>query len=185
MPVHTRIVAIDPGINSMGIACIEIASDYKSAAVVDAYTAKINRLLKRHRIDECLQFGEHHAKLMLVKDTVLKYCMNWRPLTVCVEHPYLHHSPTTFSTLTECILMVRHGVMAYDQCCSFSTFRPSVVKNAVGVDGGSSDKEDMRKAVLKKGNLFLDVNLDYLDDHAIDAIAVGCSYIFPIIEGVK
>ena len=174
-----RIVSIDPGTRTVGFACLEFCESMEKAIVRDAYTLNLERLARRASPDIIEQYGERIAHLLLVKDAAFEYCHAWTPLVVCCEDPYLHRFPQTFAALTECVLAIQNGVLQYDNTVLFRRVKPTVAKNAVGVRGGSSDKEEVREGIRRQKQLILEIDLDTLDEHSTDAIAIGCSYVLP------
>ena len=79
-----------------------------------------------------------------------------------------------FAALTECMHSMRNAMYSQNPNRVFHTIDPSTIKKSVGVSGKSGDKELMRKAV--QGIAGSMVNVDWLDEHAIDSIAVGYSW---------
>jgi Holliday junction resolvasome RuvABC endonuclease subunit len=177
-----RIVSIDPGTRFIGFACLEICESMSEARVLDAYTLRLEKLAKRVSPDVVEHYGERVAHLLHVKEAVTKYCYAWSPLVVCSEDPYMHLFPQTFSALTECVLAIQNGAMQYDNTITFRRIKPSVAKNAVGVHGMSGDKEAVREGIRHRAQLNIDdVDLDSLDEHSCDAIAIGCGYVMPCL----
>lgn len=176
-PRPNRIVSIDPGTNTLGIACLEINESFSRIRVVDAVTLDAARLARRKYAFQLETFGEKYAKLVAIKDALLRYYVAWHPLAVCSESPYMHLYPATFAALTECVSIIQRSAVDYDPCCVVRMIAPSEAKKAVGVSGGSSDKEAVRKGILQHGCIDLDVDMSLLDEHAVDAIAIGVAYL--------
>lgn len=176
-PRPNRIVSIDPGTNTLGVACLEIDDSFSRIRVVDAMTIEAGKLARRKYTFQVELFGEKYAKLAAIKDALLRYYVAWHPLAVCSESPYMHLYPATFAALTECVSVVQRSAVDYDPCCVVRMIAPSEAKKAVGVSGASGDKEAVRQGILQHGCIDFDVDISLLDEHAIDAIAIGVAYL--------
>ena len=83
-----------------------------------------------------------------------------------------------YAALVECLDAVRRAVIKYDETLSLTVIDPARVKKAIGVSGKSGDKTLVRAALstMEAFTLMTDISLDKLDEHAIDAIAVGLAF---------
>lgn len=70
--------------------------------------------------------------------------------------------------------MLRQSVMQYDQWLPYYMVDPPTVKKAVGAKG-NADKEEVKRQLLLIPEIVEKslVDLSTLDEHSIDAIAVG------------
>jgi hypothetical protein len=85
--------------------------------------------------------------------------------------------PQAFAALTECLTAIRRAVLRYDDFKPLLLVDPPTAKLAVGVKGKGSVKDDVKQGVLSLRNLLNPDNIDIqnLDEHSIDAIAVAMS----------
>lgn len=182
-----RILSIDPGSTKLGIAIIDVHPTEFTSTVIHATTVDAPTLLRYY--EQCAAtHGERVARILAMENAVFKMLRAWEPEMVVSESPFMGRFPQAFAALTECLSSIRRAMQEYRPGRALHEIDPSSVKNAVGVSGKSSDKELMREALPKLADLsFTDeVSLDELDEHAIDAIAVGYArvkQVFPKEEG--
>lgn len=96
----------------------------------------------------------------------------YKPDWVICEDNYLQHSPGTFKQLITFVCMVT------EQCklngTHVSYVLPNLAKAIVGANFKGSEKADVREGLLKYSWLTPgDVAIDLLDEHSVDAGAVG------------
>lgn len=170
-----RIVATDPGTSTLGVAVLSITD---SGLMVEHATTLVLGKLARNYPLIVEKHSERIAKLYATTDAVLKLLLAWQPTYVASEGPYMGSFPTAYAALVESVDAIRRAVIRYDPYLDFSVTDPASVKKAIGVSGKSGDKELVRAAVSKHATLTLhpEVNLSELDEHAIDAIAVGLHF---------
>lgn len=163
-----RFLSLDPGSVTTGMA-ISVATKEKMI-VQDAYTLHLDRLaaLEPVRLDL-----DRTQRLAVLTKAVERYATAWQPSAVFCESPFLQGKVNTFATLTEALVYIQHGVWAYNPRITIGKMDPATVKKSVGVSGKSKDKEDMRRALYKVADLETLIPYDTLDEHSIDAIAVG------------
>jgi Holliday junction resolvasome RuvABC endonuclease subunit len=96
----------------------------------------------------------------------------YQPDWVMCEDNYLQHSPLTFKQLIMFVGMVTEQCRERNVYVSYVL--PNLAKAIVGANFKGSEKEDVRKGVLDYKRLKPnDVAIESLDEHAIDATAVG------------
>ena len=168
-----RILAIDPGTTNTGIAIIDIDANLQLhlifAETIDAI------LLSQQYKDIAYLYGIRQAKIHAIATQIKYICTLYTPDVVISEAPFYSPTrPNAFAALVETITTIRCYVRQVFPYIDFSTIDPSTVKKNMGVSGISGDKSLMLKAVkLQRLSYENSVNLDSLDEHAIDAISVG------------
>lgn len=166
-------ISIDPGTN-LGLSVNEIDADTGEFRVIYTKTTD-TELYAHHYFKETLipNFGMRYAKSEAVYQIVKHLMETWDvPLVVC-ESPYMGKFPQAFMSLVECIQSIRRAVADHSVGVKFRMIDPSSIKKANGVKGNKGDKELMRKA----GRRYLsDEIIDKLDEHAIDASAIGYAW---------
>lgn len=176
LPVDTgnfKLVSIDPGSNNLGIAILE------HPVTDDTIFVKSTRSVKlKDNYSTYASIAEVHgsrvARLMHMQDVVSEILNEIRPHAVIVESNYLGKSPQSFATLVECVLIVRAALFKYDPFIPLHTVDPTTVKYSAGMPKvKGTDKEDVRRAVKKLSCLSWEVNIDDLDEHEVDAVAIG------------
>jgi Holliday junction resolvasome RuvABC endonuclease subunit len=177
LPEHEnqyRIIGIDPGTNTLGVAILDVCLLEGKVTLMDAFTLVSNVSVQRHQ-NVLLAHGERYAKLYAHSEALRKLFGEWQPNCVICESPFLGRFPQAFEALVECKLMIRRALQLYDKSMSLETVDPPTAKKAVDAPGKGGDKNAVRDAVLKLKDLITADKVDILklDEHAIDAIAVG------------
>lgn len=175
-PTQYRIVGIDPGTNTLGVAAVDVDLVTKEIVLLDARTFDANSLL--YAYGNTVQWhGERVARLLAHEDTLYGYFRYLGPHSIISESPYMGRFPQAFAALTECLTAIRRAVMRYDTFKPLLLVDPPTAKLAVGVKGKGSTKDDVKNGVLSLRDLLNPDNIDIrnLDEHSIDAIAVAIS----------
>lgn len=172
-----RVMGIDPGSRTLGISILDCFLYEQQLVLTDAWTLNTEQALRRNRF-RAARLGDHHCRMDAIHDEVLMAMQNFYPDVVIMETPYLGRLAQPFFVLTQAMTAIEHAVSDYSSAMHLEKIDPSTVKKAIGVPGGSSDKELVRQAVYGLTNLenLSDRTLESLSEHAIDAIAVAHFY---------
>ena len=122
---------------------------------------------------------EQLVKRYVVKKLFSKILADVKPAVVVSESPFFNQkTASSFSILTEVISSLFDEAVLYDPSVSISTVSPLEVKKLLGV-AGLKGKEVVLEAVSKVSELtsVLINDLNALDQHSIDGIAVGWRWI--------
>jgi len=176
MPMNSepfKILALDPGSSHCGVSIILDNLDGSKLVIADSFTVHLKDSNPHYA-----EFGDLHGnrvvRLMQLGDAVLDLLRTHRPHAVIVEANYLGRFATAFAALVECVAMVRSAAYTYDPFMPLYSVDPSSAKINIGIARvKGTDKEDVRIAIRKSTNLEWIVNLDELDEHAVDACAIG------------
>ena len=176
-PRITRVMSIDPGSTSLGLAVLDIDLSTYAITVVHVYTFNIDLVVKHGYGNYEFLYGIHAARLRAITDIITNMAMQWQVDDVTSEAPYMGRFPRAFEVLTQCMCAIRFGLHSYYGDRPLVTFDPATVKSCVGVKGTSSDKLAVANALLYLPRLNLNnFNITLLDEHSTDAIAVGYTY---------
>lgn len=169
-----RIVSIDPGTDTLGTAVLDIDLDQRQVAVAEVYTFHGSRLQRLFPLVVSVH-GERMARLMAHEENLLSFFNYARPHGIVSESPYMGRFPSAFAALTECVSAIRRAVHRYDPLMPLHVVDPSTVKKNVGVKGTSGDKSAMARAIANLPDLKNPSQIPFaeLDEHSVDAIAVG------------
>lgn len=169
-----RILSIDPGSNSMGIAVIDVSPVDFKPTVVHAATVNVHALLSHYETTAQMH-GDRIARLIAVEKTMYKLLSVWEPEMVVSESPYMGRFPQAYAVLVDCLSAIRRALNDYDPTQMLHTIDPASIKKAVGVSGKSGDKEAMKRAVRALSDLSVDtcLHMSEIDEHSNDAIAAG------------
>jgi len=174
-------MGIDPGTSTLGVSILSWDLESPKYRVEDGFTLKATNNTNGYGAIEELHGGrtarlqQHHDELLY-----LLHCI--RPQAVIAESPYQGRFVQTFAALTECLAVVRQALMAYDAYLPLYQVEPNVAKMAAGVDLSAMRKMKDKKSIVRdalalRRDLEWGVGLDTLDEHAVDATAVGLHYL--------
>lgn len=168
-----RIVSLDPSSTNLGICCVETNLSHSYIKVLDARTF-YGKDAVRGLGD---QKGHHELRYLRnkgVSENFAPYLERFQPYAVCAEDPHLRFL-TAYRALVEQLTLLKETLWDFDASMAFHFYRSSPVKRFIGVSGGSQNKLDIPHALAKMSEVtFADgIELDQLDEHQCDAIAVA------------
>ena len=179
-PEPFRIVSIDPGSDTLGLAHFDYDFNTRLLSLVEVETLQGHRNAK---IDP--EFAETHgnriARLRSHRRVLERYFTRVKPHKVISEAPFMGQHAAAYAALVECIAYIRFALEYYDDTVPLVLIDPPTVKNGVGAPG-NADKDRMRQAVLEASKHPPFINLTVLDEHSIDAIAVGLTGMLPLLK---
>lgn len=172
-PIY-RILSIDPGSYNLGFALIDLDVAYRTATVVSAGTFYSKGAVDSYAFLSEIQ-GERFTRFHYLQQAVSNLLEQSQPQWVISEAPYLGKFLQAYETLVECLSMLRQEVYQYNPALPLETVDPPSVKKAVGASGRGKDKDMVRVALSQISKLhWRETTLATLDEHAVDAVAVGC-----------
>lgn len=189
-----RIVSIDPGSSTMGISLLEVRFDGSNKVVVrESYTIHLRDTHPTYAAMRDLH-GSRVARLLQVGDTLADLFRQYRPHVVIAEDNYMGRFAAAFEALVECVMVIRNTLYQYDRFIPLYMVEPSAAKRVAGVEkqgGGkgkkrkrkydktnqAEKKELVREALRKRTDIEWHVELDTLDEHSVDSVAIGYYYV--------
>lgn len=171
-------IAIDPGLNNTGIAIFYVKVNPFEILSITASTLRADRLLDDTGLDD-EDFTERLHKRYKMGNALKRILEETNPCVVVSESPFFdRRKPGSFAVLTEVLTTLFDTVVNYNPLIRFSTVEPLLVKKVLGV-AGQKGKEVVREAMSKETLLIqaLSSPLEHLDEHAVDAIGVGYTYL--------
>lgn len=176
-----RVVGFDPGSSNLGFSLVENTLDGKPSTVKDSFTVKLkDTKLGYSSIGE--QHGSRIVRLMIMQDEVLNLLRTHKPHAVVIESNYLGKFATSFAALVECVFVIRQAVYDYDPFMQLYLVDPTTVKINTGMKKvKGTDKEDVRRHLRACENLEWDIDIDSLDEHAVDASAIAYYYVTQLL----
>lgn len=187
---NIRFVSIDPGVN-LGISCLEVEVATKRTIVLDSHTLRLNDVANAHYAELVEAQGLPLARIIIIEDALKKYLAHWTPNYVIHETAFSAHgrrfggSIESFASLRENILGIKLAACRYDNTLPIIPINPSTVKYVVAGEK-SDDKEMIKKALIDKVDLDLsNVSLEFADQHELDSIAIGYTFVHKHIFGVS
>lgn len=189
-----RIVAIDPGTNTLGFSVIEVDLDNLEIYIIDAKTFTAAKVVRRLR-DTSSVYSKRRQFLNWHEDNLVHELSEYKPHAVIVEAPFIGKFATAFEALLECREMIKEAVLEYDTAIETRFIDPMSVKEVVGATELTKKrrkelskklkrsklrkavkeglKDDMQQALCQLKDVNWLIDSDTLDEHAIDATAVG------------
>ncbi len=180
------VIGIDPGINHMGLSVSLI--DYESKKILETKTTTIHVKEKNLNKDAIELFGLRQAKIDYLNSIFEKYLEQYNPITVVVESPFYNmRRPAAFLPLVELLYQLRMTLRLISPNSNFKTYEPSTIKKSVGA-GAICKKDEVKVHVLKHKDIFNyiseEVEMEDLDEHSIDSLAVIYTHLKLTIEKI-
>lgn len=172
------LLAIDPGLNNTGIAIFTVQLDPFKILSITATTLKAERLIDDSGLDD-EDFIERLHKRYCMGNALRNILESTNPCIVASESPFFdRRKPGSFAVLTEVLTTLFDTVVQYNPLIRFSMIPPLSVKMVLGV-AGQKGKEVVRTAMETTQPIMdaLKDELNLLDEHAVDAIGVGYTYL--------
>lgn len=167
-----RVLAIDPGSYSTGIALFTWDYQQCEIRVNEAFTLKFSDTVARYRMVR-EHTGDRIARLHHLEDELTEIFNDFKPHLVIAESNYMGRFADAFATLVECVAVIRNVLYRYDPTLPLLQVDPPTAKKDAGVVGRKSEKIDVAIALKKRSDIKWDVDIDALDEHSVDAVAVG------------
>lgn len=175
-----NILSIDPSSTSVGIARYLVNSN--TYDIVDISAGTLN--LDTYSYDPMLFNNIHSDKtirLVKLEYRFIELLNEVKPDVVVCESAFFNPSrPNAFSSLTEVIFLLGSLTIKYNPNIRFITLPPKTIKEAIGsLKISDKGKDIVKESILKIPDIYNLVYkfIDSLDNHAIDAIAIGYTFL--------
>ena len=180
-----RVVSIDPALDKLGIAVLDFCLITKKIHI--RYAETIDAVAGSNKFPEIVgRFGLRQAKLAFHEEYFLDFFQKWEPHSIVHEAPFLGRFPQSYAALVEAVSGIKRAAIKYNILVDFDHVDPPSAKKAVGVAGNSKIKEEVMAAIKKLPNVMYDndtvILLEYLSEHASDAVAVGYWKILKLLD---
>lgn len=173
-----RVISIDPGLTNTGIAIFDIDMVTRHVKRIEATTIKVEQISNTTGLDD-EYFGDRLIKLYKLKETIYYLMQNLNPQSVACESPFYNRlRPMAYGALLETLTYIHAAIIDYNPSIFFKTIEPLLAKKAIGA-GIMKGKVDVRYCIENNALLMslLDTDIDLLDEHALDSIAVGVAFL--------
>lgn len=175
------VLAFDPGSSHLGISILDNKLDGSPIVVRHAYTEHLKDTLAGYCAHGDVH-GSRVVRLMILKDIVLNLLWTIRPDAVIIESNYLGRFANSFSALVECVAAARAALWEYNRFMPLYMVDPTTVKINAGMKRvKGTDKEAVRWALHARTDMEWWVDLMELDEHAVDACAIGLYYMTDLL----
>jgi Holliday junction resolvasome RuvABC endonuclease subunit len=173
----STLVSIDPGSESLGVSIYTLDSTFE-VVKIEAATYRGSKLPMQE--DIILSHGERAARIQAHEDNLFSLFLQYQPIGIACESPFFQATrPQAYGALTEVVAAIRRAIMRYRSNLELFLIDPPSVKKAVGAKGNAG-KDDVKNAIINLQAIDQVYNgpipLWLLDEHSLDAIAVGRAY---------
>lgn len=180
-----RLLSIDPGTTTTGMAFFELDLINLHVQLVDALTIKANTTKDKYR-HLSLIHNDRLARITFIADVFQQYLIQFQPNMVITETAHMGKYTDAFEGLIHCTSVLEYVLMNYNSNIPLEGVdATSVKKNLNAILRGEDSKNSVREKILElyqHGNFSTFVDVFSLDEHSIDAIAVGWYKLTKIIE---
>lgn len=167
------LMAIDPGSSCLGVAIYKLNFHTREIIESSAFTLHAKESFHYSRyLGET--FGDKYTRLMALENELRELFQYYNPSIVMCESPFFNSfTPNAYAILTELVNLIQNTLRNYNNHIPFFKVDPPTAKKAVGAKGNAK-KEEMTVAIDKiKHQLKLINPVNELDEHSIDALAIG------------
>lgn len=173
---ENKLISIDPGVNFCGISVIDTSKD--TFKVLETLLVNNNRKLPPEYRNLETTLDSRTAKIVRICDIVRKYLEKYGAEKVVIESPFYNAlTPPAFSSLLEVINTVKY-LAVYPKRVSVTMVDPKTVK-MMFTTKGNANKELMRETLadkISKKEVLMDIDLEGISEHEVDAIAIAYTY---------
>ncbi len=177
-----NILSVDPGLNRTGVSCYTLNQNNEVLSI-ESQTLFSEHLRDNVVTDEDY-FTERVIKLQKLRHAFHYLIRTTQACVIVCESPFYNRfRPMAYGALLEVLSMIQMSILDINVNIPFRTVEPLLVKKTIGA-GMMKGKIDVKHCV-GNNSLIMSVlrnSLDMLDEHAIDSIAVG--YTFLKLQGV-
>jgi Holliday junction resolvasome RuvABC endonuclease subunit len=187
-----RILSIDPALSSCGWSILDLVIEqYKKNTepqiIVNRFGCikSYQEAIKAANREKAEFYSKSLLSLSLLKKNISKLLDEFKPNFVTIEDAFFNPKrPSAYASLINCIstislLCKEHYLLPVYRIPTRSA------KQCIFGEGGAN-KNDIREAVLASKNITFKQkkNIDNLDEHEADSIAVGYFFILNILPGL-
>lgn len=173
-----NILSIDPGLNNTGISIYNCSGHVNNVNTISAFSLNTDKVDDPKYVDE-FWHTERMLKICRMKQALQNILIQVNPCLVICESPFFNRlMPSAYQALVQVISGFQQATIEYNQNIPFYFIEPLLVKKKIGA-GFTSGKVSVKEMVGSNDFIMsrLVSNINYLDEHAIDAIAIAYGYI--------
>lgn len=159
----------------MGFSVIDFDILTKQIINTQAFTIRGEKAITSMTHSEL--FGNRLGRIEALRDALYSHFVYFRPNFVISETPFMGSHAAAYGALVETLAAIRDALALYDPYMPLNGIDPPSAKRSVGA-AGNAKKPEMQRAVgallgelcynpAQSGDFWL------LDEHSVDAIAIG------------
>lgn len=182
-----RIMCIDPGSDTLGVALVEYQVD-NPLKIVYAHTHRASSIIRDDKYEESrLRYGELLTRLYAQKNNLIRLVRMLQPDYLAIESPFFNpRNPNSAAVLMYVKQMLNEFAMDDEVALDITWISPQQMKSLIGAklvkNEDNAAKNIVKDTILKleeEGKLVCDddIVLSKLDEHSIDSIGVGYAYV--------
>ena len=175
-----RILAIDPGTDTLGISVLDIDLLHQRKTLVLATTFQASKWIDG--LMENTQWegqDEKYLRLHRHAEHLYGLLQYYQPHLVVHESAFMGRFPKAYQGLTECLYAIRLAVQRYSPYLPLLGVTPMEVKYAIG----GVKKDEVLRALQRLTDVInLPQYLPTCDEHAVDSIAIGYTTACQLIQ---
>lgn len=181
-----RVVSIDPGAN-LGITVSEGDMGLTYLKPLHSETVDLNKWAVRYCSTLVETYGPRFARIYALRQVLSKVLSKWQPDFMCNENAFMMMGRVTAGiTLAEYVLVMKMTAHDYDPDLPVFGFAPFEIKASVKAKKISGLKTLIKDALPLLNDLDLsNINIEELDEHSIDSIAIGYCFLSKNRKGNK
>lgn len=181
---NIRVVAVDPGTSHLGLAVLDWEWGDPIGTVVWAGTVHVRDETHPNSMAEI--FGKRDDRLRRLEEAWHEFLPLSNFNFAVTETPFMRRGKmSAYESGIELQKMLRSGLYKLYPSKTLHGYQPVIVKAHVGVVAKGTDKSHMFTAVTKMFRNHTLIDLEQLDEHSIDAIAVGNIFIRTSLLGLE
>lgn len=177
------VTGIDPGTNRLGIADYWLDPFTLEIQRSSAFTLCLDRYANRSAFYSEL-YGDRYVRLRMARALLFEHFERVGTSVLASESPFFkRRNASAFEPLIETLGAIRDAAIEYDPNIGLYRIDPISVKQCVGapvrVPKGQDIKAPVKRAVMALSDLRYsgETPIALLDEHSIDSLAVGYTYI--------
>ena len=170
-------IAIDPGSHNTGVARFDVKPREREILSIKAWSINVDKLKNDTGLPEEL-YSEKFIRFYKLRNQLVRIFNEENATFIAYEGPFMNRfQPSAYGPLVALQTLIHDSIVTYNPGVPFFVLQPQQAKKAVGV-AGKKGKGVIKEAVKTNGDLMKGLTgglclLDELDEHSIDAIAVG------------
>ena len=170
------LLGIDPGVNNCGLTVVDTSSSFK---VLCTHNVKNARKFSESEKQLEKEFNARVVKVTAILDQVNALLSEYPQIDlVAIEAPFYNSfTPAAYGSLLEVISAIKYTILI-PRKLPFKMLEPMLVKKMFA-QKAMAKKDLMKQFLVRKkeqGEIMMDLDIESLSEHEIDAIAIAFVY---------
>jgi Holliday junction resolvasome RuvABC endonuclease subunit len=181
----TRVLAFDPGLESLGWSVLDLKPDGKIIIPKSGRLSPNGIAAKVNMKEQVNNYGKRLIALSVLENMVETLCNEYHPEYITAEDAFYNPgTPNAYLALSQTLLMIEL-VLKNKFLCKLHRIPPKRVK-MIFTGSGTSGKTSIQDQILNNENIELKhKHVEDMTTHESDAIAVGCAFITDILPSLS